>query len=236
LIRAPPIFSGIPISGRLWKRIFHNPGFHSRNWQTRPDTVISDISIGGQNRIISMQPGIRRGIVTIVIISVLVTMICASGCIQPTNVSQGSQSGQYSTSAPSGQGHAVASGTEPPGGGTAQVTEPSKAVDNGTAENISNGPKYQVGSSVQKDVKDSSYDRDRMWVIVNITNDTYTVGQIYYDPKASVWFKVSEERLVNRVFHAVERDYPVLKGTVDWNSFPAKHGVVDQYGTTRLEW
>ncbi len=199
-------------------------------------TVRYDISIVSQNRIISMQPGIRRGIFTPIFVLVLVMVICTSGCIQPTNVSQSSQSSQGTTHAPPDQLQAASPGTEPSGTGTTQVSQPSPSVDNGTAANITNGPKYPVGSSVQKDVKDSSYDRDRMWVIVNVNNDTYTVGQIYYDPKAAVWFKVTEERLVNRVFHAVERDYPVLKGTIDWNSFPAKHGVVDQYGTTRLEW
>jgi hypothetical protein len=110
-------------------------------------------------------------------------------------------------------------------------------TSNQTAANTTSGPKYSAGSSVQKSPSDSSYDKDRGWVIVKINEDeTYTVGQIYLDPQARVWFKVSEELPVNRAIHAVERDYPVLKGTVDWNTFPTKHGVVDQYGTTRLEW
>jgi len=182
-----------------------------------------------------MQPGLRQGIVTIIVVIVLSAVVYASGCIQPTNVSQGGVSSQ--SPAPSNQVRDTVSVGELPSAATGQVSgSVQDSIENKTAVNSTDGPEYAAGSTIQKNMADSSYDRDRMWVIVTVNNDTYTIGQIYYDPKAGVWFKVNEERLVNRVFHAVERDYPVLKGTIDWTSFPVKHGVVDQYGTTRLEW
>lgn len=129
--------------------------------------------------------------------------------------------------------------TEPTTGTTltAQIEGVAIRADGQAIANESTGAKYVAGSSVQKYPGDSSYEKDRGFVIVKVNdNVTYTVGQIYFDPEVRVWFKVNEELLVTRVVHAVERDYPVLKGTVDWNNFPTKHGVVDQYGTTKLEW
>jgi hypothetical protein len=167
-------------------------------------------------------------------------LVCASGCIQPTNTSPGSQpvssSSHADTPVPAGQGSA----TPEPAPGTpaaAQISGAFSEGDNQTTENMDLNPKYSAGSSVQKNPGDSSYDRNHGWVIVRVNDDgTYTVGQIYFDPDVRVWFKVKEESLVTRAIHAVERDYPVLKGTVDWNTLPAKHGVVDQYGITSLEW
>ncbi len=185
-----------------------------------------------------MPLGIRRGRFIITILVILFMLVCISGCIQPTNSNSGSGTSYtpQATPVPSGQGSA----TQDPAlvtPLTSQIAGTATQADNLTTANTSIDAKYSAGSSVQKSPTDLSYDQDRGWVIVKANDDgTYTVGQIYFDPKVSVWFKVSEELLVNRAVHAVERDYPVLRGTVDWNNFPAKHGVVDQYGTTRLEW
>ncbi len=185
-----------------------------------------------------MPPGKKRGISIIALLVVLFILVCSSACIQPTNVNSGSGPSfePQATPAPAGPGsatHEPAPATQ----GTTQITGTSGVSDNLTSTNTSNGAQYSAGSSVQKNPDDSSYDKDRGWVIVKVNDDgTYTVGQIYLDPKVNVWFRVREELLVNRAIHAVERDYPVLKGAVDWNNFPTKHGVVDQYGTTRLEW
>ncbi|MEI6294309.1 MAG: hypothetical protein WCP36_11535 [Methanomicrobiales archaeon] len=187
-----------------------------------------------------MQLGVRREIFLITLFIVLCALVSSSGCIQPTNqgpgTGQGPSSIPQSTPVPAGQGTA--------GQNTAMVTPQNTQIggmtnqsNNQTMANTTSGPKYAAGSSVQKSPADSSYDKDRGWVIVKVNDDdTYTVGQIYFDPEVKVWFKVREERVVTRVIHAVERDYPVLNGLVDWNSYPTKHGVVDQYGTTRLEW
>jgi len=180
--------------------------------------------------------GKRHGLFIITIFFVFLILVCSSGCIQPTNVKGSSSSGQDSTRPPVSQGPAAGSSPAPSDQAHTQTSELINATDNGTLANMVTGAKYLAGSSVQKDSADSSYDRDRGWVIVKVNNDTYTIGQIYYDPEARVWFKVSDEMLVNRVFHAVERDYPVLKGMVTWDNLPTKHGVVDQFGTTRLEW
>jgi len=185
-----------------------------------------------------MPLGIRRGLFIITILVVLFMLVCTSGCIQPTNSNSGSGTSYtpQATPVPAGQGSA----TQDPAlvtPLTSQITGTATQANNQTTANTSIEAKYPVGVSIQKDPGDSSYDKDRAWVIVKVNNDgTYTVGQIYFDPKVSVWFKVREELLVTRAVHAVERDYPVFRGTVDWNNFPAKHGVVDQYGTTRLEW
>jgi hypothetical protein len=185
-----------------------------------------------------MPLGTRRGIFIIALLMVLFILVCSPGCIQPTNVKSGSDPSytQQATPAPAGQGSAS---TDPATGTpmTTQIEGPVTQANNQTTANTSIEAKYPVGASIQKDPGDSSYDKDRAWVIVKVNNDgTYTVGQIYFDPEVSVWFKVNEELLVTRVVHAVERDYPVRKGTVDWNTFPTKHGVVDQYGVTSLEW
>jgi hypothetical protein len=187
-----------------------------------------------------MPLGIRRGIFKITIIVAIFMLVCTSGCIQPTNSTPGSGPGQSSTPqatpAPAGQGSATTDNA-PATSSSTQNAGTGTQANNQTTANVTEGPKYSAGSSVQKNPWDSSYDKDRGWVIVKVNgNETYTVGQIYFDPEVRVWFKVNEEALVTRMVHAVERDYPVLKGTVDWNSIPSKHGVVDQYGTTRLVW
>jgi hypothetical protein len=185
-----------------------------------------------------MPLGTRRGIFLIALLMVLFILVCSPGCIQPTNVKSGSDPSytQQATPAPAGPG----SSTTDPATGTPMTTQIEGSVtqaNNQTTANTSIEAKYPVGASIQKDPGDSSYDKDSGWVIVKVNEDgTYTVGQIYFDPEVSRWFRVSEELLVTRVVHAVERDYPVLKGTVDWNTFPAKHGVVDQYGVTSLVW
>lgn len=187
-----------------------------------------------------MQTGKRREIFFSTLLIVLFSLACVSGCIQPTNPGPGSGTGPSYSPQPApvvtSQGSAGPDTAMVPSQDT-QVAGTSAGANNQTAVNTTPGPKYSRGSSVQKNPADSSYDKDRAWVIIKVNpDDTYTVGQIYLDPEARVWFKVSEELPVVRAIHAVERDYPVLKGTVDWNTFPTKHGVVDQYGTTRLEW
>ena len=187
-----------------------------------------------------MTPGKKRGIFIAILLVVLFILGCSPGCIQPTNSNSG-QVMSYSSQAtpgPAAIGSSATKGPEDPGTTlTAQIEGVASQVDNQTTGNVSIGAKYAAGSSVQKNPGDSSFDKDRGFVIVKVNdNVTYTVGQIYFDPEVKVWFKVNEELLVSRVIHAAERDYPVLKGTVDWSNFPTKHGVVDQYGTTRLEW
>lgn len=180
----------------------------------------------------------KRGIFTITILVILFMLVCSAGCIQPTNVKSGPEVSfsQQATSLPSGGGQ-VATDPATVAPETTQIEGTSTPADNQTIANTSAIAKYPVGSWIQKDPGDSSYDKDRGWVIVKVNDDgTYTVGQIYFDPEVSRWFRVNEELLVMRVVHAVERDYPVQKGTVDWNTFPAKHGVVDQYGVTKLVW
>lgn len=187
-----------------------------------------------------MQLGVRRELFIITLFIVLCALVSSSGCIQPTNPGPGPGPGPSSTP----QSTPVPAGQGPAGQDTAIVTPQNTQIDgttnqsnNQTVANTTSGPKYAAGSSVQKSPSDSSYDKDRGWVIVKVNDDgTYTVGQIYFDPEVKVWFKVLEEMLVTRAVHAVERDYPVLKGLVDWNTFPTKHGVVDQYGVTSLEW
>jgi hypothetical protein len=185
-----------------------------------------------------MTPGKKRGISIVALLVVLFMLVYSSACIQPTNVNSGSGPSYEppATPAPAGQG-SPATDSSPALPGATQIAGTAGDSDNQTISDTSGGAQYSAGSSVQKHPADSSYDKDRGWVIVKVNDDgTYTVGQIYLDPKVSVWFRVKEELLVTRAIHAVERDYPVLKGTVDWNNFPTKHGVVDQYGTTRLEW
>jgi hypothetical protein len=210
----------------------------SLHYTGRENTVIFDTSIVRRAGLYSMHLGKKRGIFTITILVILFMLVCSPGCIQPTNVSSGPDVSYtpQATSLPSGQGSAATDpATVVPA--TTQIQGSSTPADNQTTANTSAVAKYPVGSSIQKDPGDSSYDKDRAWVIVKVNDDgTYTVGQIYFDPEVSKWFKVSEELLVTRVVHAVERDYPVQKGTVDWNTFPAKHGVVDQYGVTSLVW
>lgn len=204
----------------------------------RENTVIFDISIVRRAGLYSMPLGKKRGIFTIIILVVFFLLVCSPGCIQPTNVKSGPDVSftTQATSLPSGQGPAATDpATAAPA--TTQIEGTSTQADNQTTANTSAVAKYLVGSSIQKDPGDSSYDKDRGWVIVKVNEDgTYTVGQIYFDPEVSRWFRVNEELLVTRMVHAVERDYPVQKGTVDWNTFPTKHGVVDQYGVTSLVW
>jgi|WetSurMetagenome_2_1015567.scaffolds.fasta_scaffold48662_3 hypothetical protein len=187
-----------------------------------------------------MASGIRHELLIITLFVLIVALVCSCACIQPTNTSPGPGSGPSytpkNTPPPSGQGSGSRE-TETVNPENAQNVENLTQAGNKTVINTSTVAKYLAGSSVQKLPSDSSYDKDHGWVIVKVNDDgTYTVGQIYFDPEVKVWFKVSEESLVTRAVHAVERDYPVLKGSVNWNSFPTKHGVVDQYGTTRLEW
>jgi hypothetical protein len=185
-----------------------------------------------------MPLGIKRGRFSITVLVVLLMLVFSSGCIQPTNSNSGSGSSYTPQATPvtAGQG----SVTQDPATGAplpSQIAGAATQTDNQATANTSADRKYSAGSSVQKNPGDSSYDKDRGWVIVKVNDDgTYTVGQIYLDPEVRVWFKVNEESPVTRAIHAVERDFPVLKGTVDWNNFPTKHGVVDMYGTTSLEW
>lgn len=187
-----------------------------------------------------MHPGKRRGTFISTLLVVLFLLVSSSGCIQPTNSTSGPGSGQsytqQATPAPAGQGSPGTDST-PVTPGNMHTGETPTRDGNPTTTNSTSGPLYHAGSSVQKNPADSSFDKDRGWVIVKVNEDgTYTVGQIYLDPEKKVWFRVNDELLVTRAIHAVERDYPVLKGTVDWNSIPAKHGVVDRYGVTHLEW
>jgi hypothetical protein len=198
------------------------------------------MSLVRANRIISMHPGIRRGIFISTLLVVLFLLVSFSGCIQPTNSTSGPGPGpsytQPATPAPAGPGSPGPDST-PVIPNDTQTGGNAIQGGNQTTANSTSGPLYPAGSSVQKNPADSSYDKDRGWVIVKVHEDgTYTVGQIYLDPEKKVWFKVSDELLVTRAIHAVERDYPVLKGSVDWNNIPTKHGVVDQYGVTHLEW
>jgi|WetSurMetagenome_2_1015567.scaffolds.fasta_scaffold05690_3 hypothetical protein len=187
-----------------------------------------------------MHPGIRCGTFISTLLVVLFLLVSSSGCIQPTNSTSGPGSGQsytqQATPAPAGPGSPGPDSTlvTP---GTTQTGETPIQGANQTTANSTSGPLYPAGSSVQKNPADSSYDKDRGWVIVKVNEDgTYTVGQIYLDPEKKVWFRVNDELLVTRAIHAVERDYPVRKGSADWNSLPTKHGVVDRYGVTHLEW
>ena len=185
-----------------------------------------------------MTPGKKRRIFITILLVVLFILGCLPGCIQPTNSNSG-QAMSYTSQTTSGPVTQGSVATEPTTmtTSTAQIKEVATEADNQTIANVSTGAKYVAGSSVQKNPGDSSFEKDRGFVIVKVNDEgTYTVGQIYFDPEVKVWFKVNEELLVIRAVHAAERDYPVLKGTVDWNNFPTKHGVVDQYGTTRLEW
>ena len=185
-----------------------------------------------------MLPGRKREVFIFTLLAFLFMLVCLQGCIQQTNPR--SSSDPYittvATPAPAGQG-SVAPEPAQSTPHTAQVDGTVSQAYNPATGNPSTGAKYSAGSSVQKHPGDSSYDKDRGFVIVKVNGDgTYTVGQIYFDPGVRVWFKVSDEMVVTRVIHAVERDYPILKGTIDWNNFPTKHGVVDKYGTTKLEW
>lgn len=185
-----------------------------------------------------MTPGKKRRIFITILQVVLFILGCLPGCIQPTNSNSG-QATSYTYQATPGPVAQGSVATEPAPGTTltVQIGGIATDTDNQTMANVSTGAKYVAGSSVQKNPGDSSFEKDRGFVIVKVNDDgTYMVGQIYFDPEVKVWFKVNEELLVIRAVHAVERDYPILKGTIDWNNFPTKHGVVDQYGTTKLEW
>lgn len=185
-----------------------------------------------------MLPGRKREVFIVTLLAFLFILVCLQGCIQPTNTNSGSDPyiTTAATPAPAGQGSVTPepAKTTPQ---TAQVEGIVPQADNQGSGKPPTGAKYSAGSSVQKHPGDSSYDKDRGFVIVKVNgDDTYTVGQIYFDPGVRVWFKVSDEMVVTRAIHAVERDYPLLKGTIDWNNFPTKHGVVDKYGTTKLAW
>jgi len=162
-------------------------------------------------------------------------LILIAGCIQPTNTSNAGPGTSGGTQYVS-QGSAVpvtATETPGPGGNVEAAASPANTTPGETPAPAL----YPAGVSVQKTTSDSSYDRDHRWVIVRVNDDdTYTVGQIYYDRDAKVWFRVEEERLVIRSIHAVERDYPVLVGNVSWGQLPVKHGVMDQFGVTKLVW
>lgn len=210
------------------------------NGNLREKTVIFDNPIVRQTGVHGMQPWDRCVIFFIMASFVLWALVFSSGCIQPTNVSPGQDTGPANPTAgissPAAQGQVTGvpqpAGTDPTDNPGATPGDNNQAISNASL-----GAIYLPGSSVQKDTRDSSYDKDRRWVIVTVNDDeTYTIGQIYFDPTVNAWFRVSEELPVRRAIHAVERDYPVLKGAVDWTTFPAKHGIVDQYGTTKLVW
>ena len=162
-------------------------------------------------------------------------LVLIAGCIQPTNTSNAGSEKSGGTQYVSQGSPVSVTATETPGpGGSAEAPA---APANTTPVETPAPALYPAGVAVQKATSDSSYDRDHRWVIVRVNDDdTYTVGQIYYDRDVKAWFRVEEERLVIRPIHAVERDYPVLMGNVSWERIPAKHGVTDQFGVTKLVW
>lgn len=97
---------------------------------------------------------------------------------------------------------------------------------------------YKVGDEIQQSTTDSTYDKDRAWVILKINYDEekYTVGKLYYDPDARKWFKVNEDLPEIRFFSAVERDYPTLIGTINWDTVPIKYTINTCQGTTVLSY
>jgi hypothetical protein len=97
--------------------------------------------------------------------------------------------------------------------------------------------KYNVGAKIQRDAKDSAYNKDHAWVVINVSDDgKYNVGQIYYDTEARKWYKVDGEQVTVHNFAAVEREYPVFIDTIEWDTFPVKFNVKGIDGTTRVVW
>ena len=97
---------------------------------------------------------------------------------------------------------------------------------------------YKQGDEIQRLKTDSAYDKDRAWVIIKVDNDEekYTVGNLYYDPDARKWYKLNDDLPVIRFFSAVERDYPTLLGTINWDTVPIKYLVKNCDGDNILSY
>ena len=98
--------------------------------------------------------------------------------------------------------------------------------------------RYKPGDFIQKTEDDSTYDKDRAWVILKVDDDAgkYTVGQSYYDPDARQWYKLNDDLPEIRFFSAVERDYPILVKNIDWNSVPIRYLVKNCDGENILSY
>lgn len=118
---------------------------------------------------------------------------------------------------------------------------PSQTV-NPAIVSVTNAPQssnlYNIGDKIQRATADSAYDKDRAWVILKVNSDEekYTIGKLYYDPDARKWYKVNEDLPEIRFFSAVERDYPNLIGTINWDTVPIKYTINTCQGTTVLSY
>jgi len=107
----------------------------------------------------------------------------------------------------------------------------------GSEIELEDSPEYKKGDLVQKNSDDSTYDKDRAWVILDVRDDgQYTVGQIYYDPGARKWYRIEEDLPQLRYYNAVERDYPDLIENIDWDSLPVKYLITNEDGNNVLIW
>lgn len=107
---------------------------------------------------------------------------------------------------------------------------------------ITNSPqssnRYKQGDEIQRATTDSAYDKDRAWVILKVdyNEGKYTVGKLYYDPDARQWFKLNDDLPEVRFFSAVERDYPNLLGSINWDTVPTKYLIKDCDGNNVLSY
>jgi hypothetical protein len=181
-----------------------------------------------------MQAGAPEGRIISLLLCGILILTFSSGCIEPTNINPDSYSVPTTDAGIPGNGTGSTVQPAPTATtlqGSVSVTA-SQSAGPGTSESL-----FTPGSIVQKDIADPTFDRDREWIVIRVNEDgTYTVGQIYYDRMGAVWFRVKEELTVIRPWHAVERDYPVVKGTIVWDSVPVKHAVTDESGKTTLQW
>ena len=97
---------------------------------------------------------------------------------------------------------------------------------------------YNVGDEIQRSTTDSAYDKDRAWVILKVDYDEekYSIGKLYYDPDVRQWYKVNDDLPEIRFFNAVERDYPNLVGSINWNTVPIKYTIKTCDGNSILSY
>jgi hypothetical protein len=96
--------------------------------------------------------------------------------------------------------------------------------------------KYVAGDMIQHYTNESSYDPNRAWVIIKVEDEAYLVGHVNYDLDVKKWYKMDDDSPEQRVFNAVERDYPVLLQNINWDNLPLKYATKNCQGDNVISW